>query len=216
MRIGIFPVTCLRNLQTSLCNANTGLGPIHTERQRKGKRSKNKRNISKKKIKRQRKFLLSRSLSFRVNGPSVEWLCRWDNRVKFVHCRGLKMRNDIFAITGAMSIGSTLKWCWKTGGDGTVHYWRFSLCQGRLFSSETHHFWSLGFHGFFVVNYGYSKSTCRIYRNHLRILKRVVFRECSEKSGIVNDGFHCTTKDITNFLLTVCEYTDHWRENNPV
>ena len=54
------------------------------------------------------------SLSLRVNGPLPEWLCRWDNRVKFVDCRGLEMGYDIFSITGAISIGSTFKWCWKT------------------------------------------------------------------------------------------------------
>ena len=140
-----------------MCNANTGLGCIHTERNRKGKRSKNKRKTvyQRNKIKHQKMLLLS--LSLRVNGPLPEWLCRQPREVCALK-RIAKEIRYIFSITGAMSIGSTLKWCWETGGDGPVHYWRFPFVKKRLFSSETHHFWSLGFRGvFFVVNYGLQK-----------------------------------------------------------
>ena len=76
MRIGIFPANCRRNLQTSLCNANTVLRPIHTERKRIAKNQRTSALY-------QRKYSLSRSLSLRVNGPLLEWLCRLDNRVEF-------------------------------------------------------------------------------------------------------------------------------------
>ena len=60
------------------------------------------------------------------------------------------MGYDIFSITGAMSIGSTSKWCWKTDGDGTVYYWRFPVVKKDCFPVKPIIFGPLVFVGFFL------------------------------------------------------------------
>ena len=144
-----FPATCLRNLQTSLCNVKTGSGPIHTKRKRKGKRSKNKRNISKKKSN------IKENIRFRVRFLSV-WMGLYlsgcvDGTTAWSLCIEEDCKRDTIYFFDNRSYKH-----WFNFKMVLKDWWRWncslleiSLRQERLFSSETHHFDPLVFVSFF-------------------------------------------------------------------